>query len=320
MDSSWLNISVSGKVSVKDVSLVFHALQTDHPELFWLPSQYYIKTKEDSLSFLFVRDDSLPETSTYLIKKSQKDAMVSSLKNAVEEIKSQVTATVPSEIALQLHDLLCARVKYLSGSSKDPMLWTAYGALVNGEAVCEGYARAYQLLLYEFGINSTLVTGTANGEGHMWNIVNIDGKNYHVDVTWDDRNDGGSPSFHAYFCLTDTQITATHSPYLDFALIKDEEFESDHALNYNFNIPECRDDSLNYFENLGAVFSYGEEEALADYIISKGGTVEIKYIDNEPETAQVNKSLSDKGSALRIKRWYQKTSAPVIILEVSKNG
>lgn len=61
---------------------------------------------------------------------------------------------------------------------------TAYGALVNGEAVCEGYAKAYKLLLNAMGIECDVVI---NSE-HAWNVVCLDGEWYMVDVTNDDTN------------------------------------------------------------------------------------------------------------------------------------
>lgn len=319
MDSAWIDITVSGTVSPRDVSLVFYSLETDHPELFWLPSQYYISTSSNKLMFLFVSEDSdsSPQSSTYLINRSQKETMTAELRAAVEEIKALVTSDDPYEIELKLHDILCERVTYSKEDSSEPMLWTAYGALVNGTAVCEGYARAYQLLLYEFGINSTLATGMASGEGHMWNIVNINGTNYHVDVTWDDRDDQKNPPFHAFFNLSDSQIRGTHNPHPDYALIKDSVFESGEAVSYNYNLPECKDESLNYFNVTGKVFSAGEEEALADYIIKTGGSVEFKYNKKEPDINSVNTLLKNKKSSLRVKSWIQKPAAPdVIILRV----
>ena len=58
--------------------------------------------------------------------------------------------------------------------------------------VCEGYARAFQVLCNVKGIPSVIVDGQAksslngNWEGHMWNFVQVDGSWYAVDVTWND--------------------------------------------------------------------------------------------------------------------------------------
>ncbi len=66
----------------------------------------------------------------------------------------------------------------------------AYGALVAGAAVCNGYAQAFQLLAAASGITSVVVTGEANGGvttgDHAWNRVLIDGRWLVVDTTWDD--------------------------------------------------------------------------------------------------------------------------------------
>ena len=59
--------------------------------------------------------------------------------------------------------------------------------------VCEGYSKAFQYLCdlsdFDAEVESFLVTGYAGGP-HMWNIVSIDGRNYLVDVTNSDPDDG----------------------------------------------------------------------------------------------------------------------------------
>ncbi len=62
--------------------------------------------------------------------------------------------------------------------------FSAYGALVEGSAVCQGYAEAYEYLLEKVEIKSELCNSTLLN--HVWNIVYINGLTYHVDVTWDD--------------------------------------------------------------------------------------------------------------------------------------
>ena len=93
------------------------------------------------------------------------------------------------EIAKALHDYLALNceydMRYYSGGMPS-ISYTAYGALVNRMAVCQGYALAYQELLAQCGIESEYVSGWGNGGRHGWNIIQIDGEWYHVDVTWDD--------------------------------------------------------------------------------------------------------------------------------------
>ncbi len=69
----------------------------------------------------------------------------------------------------------------------------AYGILVAGTAVCNGYAQAFQLLAQAAGLESVVVTGMASSGfttgGHAWNRVLVDGRWLVVDTTWDDADD-----------------------------------------------------------------------------------------------------------------------------------
>ena len=67
---------------------------------------------------------------------------------------------------------------------------TAYAALIQGQAVCQGYAAAVYRLLREMGVPVRIVTGMAGEEQtlHAWNLVCVDGLYYNLDLTWDDRN------------------------------------------------------------------------------------------------------------------------------------
>jgi len=61
-----------------------------------------------------------------------------------------------------------------------------YGGLVDGKAICAGYALILQESLKYVGIKSQYVIGyTLGADGHAWNQVQIDGKWYNVDATWD---------------------------------------------------------------------------------------------------------------------------------------
>ena len=93
--------------------------------------------------------------------------------------------------ALALHDWLVINCQYDVTVSR-PNAHTAYGAIVEGYAVCDGYAKAYNDLLGRVGVTATIVEGRKplhlgdNPQPHAWSCVTIDGKKYHVDVTADD--------------------------------------------------------------------------------------------------------------------------------------
>lgn len=62
---------------------------------------------------------------------------------------------------------------------------TAYAALINHYAVCEGYALLFYRLALHYGLDNRIVTGFSGGEDHGWNVVKVSGKYYFADTTWD---------------------------------------------------------------------------------------------------------------------------------------
>jgi hypothetical protein len=64
--------------------------------------------------------------------------------------------------------------------------YSAYGALVKGRAVCEGYSQAYYLLCRAAGLWCAYRSGLPEGIGHAWNMIQLDSGIYNVDVTWSD--------------------------------------------------------------------------------------------------------------------------------------
>ena len=92
----------------------------------------------------------------------------------------------------------------------------AYGILVKGVGVCDGYSQALKILMNLAGLECYEVVGSKIGmedEGHAWNIVRINGAYYHIDATYDDpvSESGTSILQHTYFNLSDRQISTDHT-------------------------------------------------------------------------------------------------------------
>ena len=118
------------------------------------------------------------------------------------------------EIAKALHDYLALNneydMRYYSGGMPR-ISYTAYGALVNRTSVCAGYALAYERLMDQVGIPCEYVTGMTTRGSHAWNIVQIDGEWYHVDVTWDDPTpDREGYVRYKYFLKSDKAMSRDH--------------------------------------------------------------------------------------------------------------
>lgn len=99
-----------------------------------------------------------------------------------------------------VNEYLCDNVYYPDEEPYEPVTHTAYGALKNGCAVCEGYACATKLILNSYGVECDIEVGDClNGGGHAWNLVKLDGAWYQLDVTWDDQSNDRSD----YLLVTD---------------------------------------------------------------------------------------------------------------------
>lgn len=136
------------------------------------------------------------------------------------------------EKELALHDYLVKNCKYSQNVSQSAGsdIYRAYGALVNGDAVCNGYTEALQLLFTCVGIESRFVIGTADGVDHAWNLVRLDGEWYHLDATWNDPvPDNEEVAIHSFFNVTDTIMEKSHA-------WEKKDYPDASGMNYNYYV------------------------------------------------------------------------------------
>lgn len=178
--------SASGDINSSLKNLVgraYEAFYRDYPEVFWIDKSGFSFSPQYE-----VQEDSVVITGFSMrVSFAASPSQSSALDQAAASILQGASGT-DAEKARYFHDSILSRCSYKSGaaSSYDPMSCEAYGALVEGSAICEGYAKALKLLCNRAGIPCEIVGGTVNGEAHMWNYVQIDGAYYLVDATFDD--------------------------------------------------------------------------------------------------------------------------------------
>lgn len=197
-------IQLPANTAYADVSAAMNCLTQDYPELFHLDVKYAVGYYRDT------PDEAAWVEPTYRLTADE----AASLRAALYREAYLIAAANPD--LLSLHDALCVRTVY---GGTDDMRHTAVGALLMGEAQCEGYAQAMTLLCRMAGIPCGVVTGTADTsdgrtEPHAWNIALLDGETVYIDVTWDDQDAQGIIG-HWYFGLTEAEIAAEH-----FAAVK----------------------------------------------------------------------------------------------------
>ena len=132
--------------------------------------------------------------------------------------------------ALLIHDRLAVHCEYdvslYTNGSVPEESYTMYGTLAKGIYVCQGYAETYYYLLEKVGIENRLCSSDALY--HVWNIVTINGKEYHVDVTWDDPTyDKTGQVLHTNFLRSSDGIFSTgHDKYDYDTSPKDTAYDS----------------------------------------------------------------------------------------------
>lgn len=262
-----IQVKKSGKTIVWDeMSAVFNALHSDYPEYFWLSGGYSGSCQSNDNVVVSVR----PE---YSMTGSKLSSAKAALDKKVNELTAGLSGKSDYEKSLILHDRVAKAVDYVFTDFDQ----TAYGALVEGKAVCAGYSKAYQLLLHKVGIPAWCVMGysnnptTNNPESHEWNVVQLDGKWYYTDVTWDDQ---GDTLYYAYLNLTAKQINEDHV-----------------VTDFKDYLPSATATSANYFVKNNLVLSGFDADLLAKNLKANNNTARV-YVTGNLNTFQ--NELSNK--------------------------
>lgn len=153
---------------------------------------------------------------TYKTTAAQEKATLTAAQAALAELNVSSMSTTQEKVRA-IYDYICSNVKYdnenLNNNAYD-LKYTAYAALINHKAVCQGYASLFYLMAGLEGIPTRIIAGTGTNsqgktEGHAWNIVKIGSYYYNLDATWD------------------TSRKAMNLPY-DYYLKNDADFAADH--------------------------------------------------------------------------------------------
>ena len=220
------------------------------------------------------------------------------------------------EIAKALHDYLALNneydMRYYSGSMPY-VSYTAYGALVNRTSVCAGYALAYERLMDQVGIPCEYVTGMTTNGYHAWNIIQIDGEWYHVDVTWDDPTpDREGYVRYKYFLKSDKAMsrdhvsweashTCTSTKYDDVTILSPEdEQEAIEKAEEEAREEAVTAEILTYCKQAMTEFPYATEEALraAETLTADDRRSYIYFPDGKYTKADLNTARTKFYAAL----------------------
>ncbi len=245
-----------------EVLLILEAIIMDHPELYYLLNTYSYAHNSAVTK--------MTEFTIYTMPKVEALALQDAIQNGIATYTRQVRGDLDQyEIAKQLFELLASDLQYSdTGSDRAHNI---VGAFVDGQCVCEGYAKAYQLLLNAYGISAFTVSGLGYGndgipENHRWIAVQVNGNWYYSDPTWADLKEldgsaapkaGYTKVSYTYFNMTAAEMGVDH--VLD---------ANSQTVTANLSFTATAD---NYFVKEGGYFARFNMSTAANYIRTQIG-------------------------------------------------
>lgn len=233
-------VTVDGSLDEFQITQALQAYRNDHPETFWLTgeSKYYVKNNSTTVEF------------EYSIEPSEILSAKETFENKIDNILNDLPSGSDFEKEEYINNYIIENCKYddaaaqtenIEGNEND-----AYGALVDGSVVCEGYARAFQLLCNKADIDCVMVSGTVDNTNHAWNCVKIGGEWYQIDVTWNDTDGDKDYLQNDYFNLTDSLMLEDHTLSPKYSDVDAQSFQNVESW-CNFYVPKCTAEKYNYF-------------------------------------------------------------------------
>ena len=233
----------------KRLSDIYFMVRMDCPEIFYSVKFRYKYYKDSDHAEL------IPE---YLFPKAKIIEHKKALEARVKKLVKQAEKMNEKEKELFIHDFICHNVHY--DKLKKAYSHEIIGPLQLGIGVCEGIAKTVKVLCDALGIWCIIALCDNNPEKgvkyrHMWNVVRIEGKYYHLDATFDNSLSKEEIIRYDYFNLSDSQIFKDHEPVI-------------------YKVPVCADGEHTYYREKKLSWTkYEEVQKRAAQAVKKGKTL-----------------------------------------------
>ena len=203
-----------------DLSKVLNTVLGDNPSVV-----YFDKTKIDVEKSILEKQIFFTGVHSKLEAEKMNVSLEETTNEIVSLVKSKAASNNEYSLLINLYEILQKNIRYdkeelqanAKGISNNPASHNAYGAIINKLAVCDGFSSAFSLLAQKLGFQCMLVVGRSaysatTLQEHAWNIIKLQNKHYHIDLTWDARKYNEFSEFsYAYFAVTDEEISYNHN-------------------------------------------------------------------------------------------------------------
>ncbi|OUM65671.1 hypothetical protein PIROE2DRAFT_7253 [Piromyces sp. E2] len=208
---------------------VFTAIVYENPQLWWLGT-YQIKLSYTNTKYT-ITFITVPSNSKFSVYSKEE---ISDINMEIEDVKKLIIKeinklhfTTNYAIIKYIHDFLIVKNVYTLDENL-LHIRTIYGSLIDNKCVCEGYAEAFQYLAQQYNINCII----GRSSTHEWNYVEMDGKWYAVDVTFDDKSSKNVKPMHNTYDNLQTEYFLVGNDHIGYSKKKFSE-ETEHILIYS---------------------------------------------------------------------------------------
>lgn len=223
-------IHFSRKVDEKIISDICDSLTVENPELYWITG--YSLTSDGystEIEFNIIND--------FAVEKIKEQS--AAVEKNISEIISHINPSWNDfEKIKYIHDYIIENTVYdnegaerILSNETGCLCSSAYGCLIEGRAVCQGYADAFKMIMDRMKIECGVISGITERGKHAWNYVKADGEYYWIDLTWDDS-------------VTET---GENTVRYDYFLLNDENFMKNRVADNPEKQPVCNSMKLNYY-------------------------------------------------------------------------
>lgn len=189
------------KINTKYIAKLYSDVLLASPELFYV---------DNTVTYFYDSENRVTRVEfNYTLEAYEREEAMRTYEREIDYIVSLVDpAMSETEKALFVHDYMIASYSY----DTDVSNFDALSLLCERCGVCQAYSLAYMAVLRELGMDAVMVT--SDEMNHAWNLVEIGGAWYHVDLSFDDPSpDRAGRVLHENFLLDDNGIKNTPTPH-----------------------------------------------------------------------------------------------------------
>ena len=225
-------INLDSGFTVEDIKRIYEYILFDNPRIFYVAHEFQVS---NGVITQFAPKYTYPKWKIKILN-IKIDKYLAEMKEEFEQ-RYETTDFAKERF---VHDYCLRRFSYDHKFRHDSH--TVIGPILNKKGVCDGISKFCKLALNYLGVNVLVVSGEGRDpnkskhEAHAWNVIELDGYWYHLDVTYN-MTLSDKINRYDYYNLADCDIMRDHSinDILPVCNVGGSYFEQEDLVASNFN-------------------------------------------------------------------------------------